>query len=158
MKTIADPEPPADFALSTDQLAYIILTARGYDALVDSSDPDEGSNAADDRAVDALEDTPDNPIGRELRAAISSLNVEAQIDLVALAWIGRGDFDDWAEARLTARDGRRDGPTARYLMGLPLLGDYLENGAETIGLSLEAEEQTGLHHPATEQPSEEDRD
>jgi hypothetical protein len=43
-------------------------------------------------------------------------------------------------------------------MGMPLLGDYLANGAEAIGLSLEVEEQTGLHHPATEQPAEDDRD
>lgn len=158
MKTIADPETPAGFMLSRDQLAYIVLTARAYDGLVSPSDPNEGSNASDDRAIDAWEDTPDNPVGKELREAIRSLNVEAQIDLVALVWLGRGDFEDWAEARLTARDARRDGPTARYLMGLPLLAEYIEGGAEAIGINLEQEEQIGLHHPVTERPAEEDRD
>lgn len=157
MKTIADPETPADFNLSRDQLAYIVLTARGYGALVAPTDPDEGSNASDDRAIDVLEDTPDNPIGKELRAAIASLNVEAQINLVALAWLGRGDFEHWLEAKRSAQDARRDGPTTRYLMTMPLLAEYIESGAEAIGVNLEAEEQLGLHHPATEQPAEDDR-
>ena len=85
MKTIADPETPADFNLSRDQLAYIVLTARGYGALVAPTDPDEGSNASDDRAIDVLEDTPDNPIGKELRAAIATLNVEAEAEQAATA-------------------------------------------------------------------------
>lgn len=158
MKTIADPDIPADFALSAEQLAYIVVAARAYDALVPPVDPDDGSNAADDRAVDVLEDTADNPIGRELRAAIISLNLEARIDLVAVAWIGRGDFDDWREARLAARDGRRDGPTARYLMSMPLLAEYLEAGAEALGVSLGDEERAQLHHPAIDEPAENDRD
>jgi hypothetical protein len=48
---------------------------------------------------------------------------------VALAWIGRGDYTgrDWREAVTTAR-GRRTTRTSRYLLGMPLLSDYLDEG------------------------------
>jgi len=49
--------------------------------------------------------------------------------LVALAWVGRGTYskEEWREAIATARSehSRR---TAEYLLGMPLLGDYLEDG------------------------------
>ncbi len=56
---------------------------------------------------------------------------------MALAWVGRGTYelDDWHEALDTARNehGKR---TAEYLMGLPLLGDYLEEGLAAFGESI----------------------
>lgn len=155
----AFPDAP-DIGIPRDTLAFIVLKARAWDAEVDEVDPDEGSNAADDRAVDALEGGPDNPTGRELRAAIAGLSDDARCALVALAWLGRGDFaaGEWEEALGAAREAARDGPTSRYLMGLPLLGDLLEEGAGMLGVSLTREEQIGMHNPVTEQPSEDDRD
>jgi len=152
-----DPGPDS-IGLARDTLAYIVLKARAFDAEVDAVDPDDGSNAADDGMVDALEAGRDNPTGAELRAAIASLDDEARLALVALAWVGRGDFDadEWDDA-LKAAAGARDGPTSRYLMGMPLLGDLLEQGADALGLDLTGEEQVGLHHPATERPAEDDR-
>ena len=65
----------------------------------------------------------------ELLGAIRSLNDDERIKLVALAWLGRGtyDIDEWKEAVATAKTehSRR---TAEYLLNLPLLGDYLEDG------------------------------
>jgi Protein of unknown function (DUF3775) len=129
------PVPPMD--ISPETLAYLVLKARAFDAQAGVSDPDESSNASDDRAVSVLEGQTGDPTSAELRAAIASLSEDAQVELVALVWIGRGDFDgaEWDEAKALARERRR-GPTARYLMGLPLLGDYLEEGAAAIGLNL----------------------
>ena len=57
------------------------------------------------------------------------MNDEQRARLVALAWLGRGTYDmgEWKEAIATAKSehGRR---AAEYLLGLPLLGDYLEDG------------------------------
>lgn len=142
------PEPPEDFPIDRETLAFIVLKARAFDALVASDDPTDASDAADDRFVDALEDERDNPVGRELRAKIAGLNDDAKAALVALTWIGRGDYDasDWRDAVSTARQ-RADGSTARYLSGIPLLGDLIADGADAIGISLSGDETIGLHDP-----------
>jgi hypothetical protein len=149
---------PDSIGIARDTLAYIVLKARAYDAEVAAVDPDDSSNDADDRAVDILEEGRNSPNGAELRAAIASLDQDARTALVALTWVGRGDFDaeDWEEA-LAAAAASRDGPTSRYLMGMPLLGDLLEQGADALGIDLTREEQIGMHNPITEQPAEEDR-
>ena len=141
-------EPPADFALDQRTLAYIALKAKAFDALVAPDDPSDASDAVDDGFVDALEDEPDNPSQRELTAAIAGLDSDAKATLVALTWLGRGDYEaeDWAEALATARE-RAQGPTTRYLMGMALLGDYLEEGADKLGINLEEDEAEGLIDP-----------
>ena len=151
---------PTEIGIARDTLAFIVLKARAFDAEVDAVDPDEGSNATDDRNVDVLESGADNPTGRELRGAIAGLNDDARRALVALAWLGRGDYgaDDWSNALEAARAAAHDGPTSRYLMGLPLLGDMLEEGADMLGVSLTREEQMGMHNPMTEEPAENDRE
>jgi hypothetical protein len=148
MATREIPEPPADFALDRETLVYIALKAKAFDGLVASDDPSDGSNSADDRSMDALEDESDNPVQRELQVAIRQLSEDAKATLVALAWVGRGDYDasEWQDALVTARE-RGEASTARYLMGLPLLGDYLEDGADELGISLAADEAIGLGDP-----------
>lgn len=156
---IRDPfDGPEEIGLARDQLAFIVLKARAFDAETDAVDPDDGSNDADDRFVDVLESSRDNPNARELRAAIVALDDDGKAALVALAWLGRGDFEasEWTEAQATARE-RHNGATARYLMGLPLLGDLIEEGADKLGINITEDEQLGMHHPATEEPSEDDR-
>jgi hypothetical protein len=140
------PEPPDDLGIDRETLAYVVLKARAYDVLVPPDDPDDASDAGDDRFVDALEDEPDNPAGQELRAAIASLDVDARAALVALTWLGRGDYDDWDEAISAARE-RAEGPASRYLMGIPLLGDLIEDGADKLGINLIVEEEDGLGDP-----------
>ena len=53
-------------------------------------------------------------------------------------WLGRGDFDaeSWPDALRQARD-TMSGTEADYLLGTPLLADYLAEGANALGLSLE---------------------
>lgn len=57
--------------------------------------------------------------------------------MLALLWLGRGDYDaqSWAEALLQARETRTT-TEADYLLGTPLLADYLEEGVAALGLSL----------------------
>jgi hypothetical protein len=70
----------------------------------------------------------------ELRELINDLNIDEAAELVALAWVGRGDYDasEWAEAVSEARR-RGNSRTAKYLLGMPMLGDWLEEGLEAIG-------------------------
>jgi hypothetical protein len=148
MTTREDPDPPADFDIDRETLAYIVLKAKAFDALVAPDDTSDASDPADDRFVDALEDEADNPAQQELRAAFVGLDVDAKTTLVALAWLGRGDFEpsEWREA-LSAARARSEGSAARYLMGMPLLGDYLAAGADALGINLTVEESAGLGEP-----------
>ena len=122
------PQEPA-LNLPLDKVGFIILKAREYDVKESDSDPNEGSNAIDDGQTDVLNDGHDDPVREELLGAIRSLNDDERIRLVALAWLGRGTYskEEWREAIETARSehSRR---TAEYLLGMPLLGDYLEDG------------------------------
>ena len=143
-----EPEPPEDFPVDRETLAFIILKAQAFDALVAPDDVSDASDPADDRFVDALEDEPDNPVGRELRAKIAGLNDDAKAALVALTWIGRGDYEaaEWEDAFTAARE-RSEAPTTRYLMGIPLLGDLLAEGANALGINVTDEEVAGLQNP-----------
>lgn len=136
-----DIERPESLDLSTETLAYLVLKARTFDTQTPPADSNEASNAADDRGVAILESMRDDATAAELRAAIVRLSAEQQISLVALVWIGRGDFeaDEWEDAKVLARQ-RHQTSTARYLMGMPLLGDYIEEGAAVLGLNLTEDE------------------
>jgi len=87
--------------ITPDTAFSIVLKARQFDAKVEQTDPDSGSNPSDDNSVDALEFGPADDTLHELNSAISDLNDDEQRDLIALIWLGRGDFalGQWAEAR-----------------------------------------------------------
>jgi hypothetical protein len=125
-------EAPA-LQINPEKVRHIITEARLFDAKEEVSDPDSGSNAADDGVRDILEDRADDATFQELSEFIRSLDEDEQIDLVALAWLGRGTYElsEWDEARSEAR-AAHNARTAEYLTGLPLLGDYLEEGLATI--------------------------
>lgn len=129
-----------NLSVPRETLVYIIEKARAFDAAVPPVLIEDGSNPIDDEAGDTsiLEDRPDNPTAQELQEALTSLNDDQRNEMVALIWVGRGDFtsDEWNEATDTARE-RHNGKEAHYLMGTPLLADYLEEGAAQLGYSRE---------------------
>ncbi len=116
-----------------EQLAYIIEKAREYDAETAPVDSNSGSNASDDNEVAILEATADNPTRQELAAALDALNEDQKIEILALTWLGRGDFDrgEWREARAQAGEIHNATET-EYLIGTPLLADYLEDAIASL--------------------------
>ncbi len=94
----------------------------------DRDDDDDGLDAEDDENMD--EDA--------LRAFIADLNEDEQASLIALAWVGRGDYGaaEFEEARTLAKERNIRDP-ADYLLGIDMLGDMLEEGLAELGLSLE---------------------
>ena len=72
----------------------------------------------------------------EIKEVIDGLDVDEQSALVALTWVGRGDFaaGEWSEAFSTALE-RHNEHTAEYLLGIPLLADLLQTGLDEMGLS-----------------------
>lgn len=135
----ADPDTP-EIALEIDPstVAFLIAKARAFDAKVAPADRDEVSQPGEDEDHDALEDYGDDPVADEIREVIDDLNVDAQVELVAMTWLGRGDYavEEWEEALEAARE-RRVGSTSKYLLGMPLLGDMLEEGFVALGYAME---------------------
>ena len=131
--------------IAPEKVAHIIVKAREYDSKVAAWDDTPRSGDAEENPSSILEDFADDPTRAELAAFINQLNVDEQVHLVALAWIGRGTFsaDEFDEAVQTARDERVN-TTSGYLLGIPLLADYLEEGLERLGISVEDAESSVL--------------
>ena len=129
---------PDRLTISPEKVFFVIVKAREFDAKDEVTDPDPGSNPSDDKDAAILEDHSDDPVVEELTSLINSLSEDEQIDLVALTWLGRDDYsaEDWTEVRAEAARAHNN-RTARYLLGIPLLGDFLEEGLSQLGYSCE---------------------
>jgi hypothetical protein len=106
----------------------VIIKARELESEDEGVEAD-ASNPADDKFVSVLTEEAYSTIRQELVAFIDAMDEDEQCELVALAWVGRGDFsaEEWTNAVAQARE-RRKGPTSEYLLGIPLLASYLESG------------------------------
>ncbi|HLU91919.1 MAG TPA: DUF3775 domain-containing protein [Pedomonas sp.] len=129
-------ERPATL-ISTEKVCFLIIKAREYMGKDVVTIPDPGSNASDDAMTSVLEDHSDDPSEQELADFIENLNDDEKFDLVALAWLGRGDdtADNWSRLRTEALTASHTASTAEYLMGMPMLPDYLEEALSQFGLS-----------------------
>ena len=129
---------PVELNISPEKVCYVISKAREFDVKVEPVEPEMEAGSIDAGNQDVLEDYPGDPTAAELREAIDDLNDDEVVDLIALAWVGRGDYEreEWQDARVLARERHRD-HSAGYLMGMPTLGDYLEEGLATLGYSCE---------------------
>lgn len=127
-------------AINPEKVRHVITEARRFDVKEEDSDPDSGSNAADDNMADVLEDTADDATQQELAEYIRALDEDEQIELVALAWLGRGTYglEEWEDALAEAQRAHNK-RTAEYLFSLPMLGDYLEEGLSIMEAAEEVE-------------------
>ena len=121
-----------------EKLAYIVTKAREFDAEVPPVDEDSGSNPSDDAERDVLEFGANNPTHQELTDAIDSLSDRERVELLALTWLGRGDYtkEEWRDV-LEEAHRVHDERETQYLVGTPLLADYLEEALSQLGYSLE---------------------
>ena len=121
-------------SINREIVCRIILKARAINAKTQVVEPNPGSNAAEDEMLEVLEGYEDDETYNDLAEFIDNLNVDEQAELITLAWIGRGSYakEEWEEALAEAQAQRSD-RTAAYLLGMPLLGDYLADGLAEFG-------------------------
>jgi hypothetical protein len=124
--------------ISPAKVAHVIVRARELDAKVDAWTEPGSTGAFEDDADAILENHSSDATQNEVAEFIAGLNIDEQINLVALAWVGRGTYspDEFSDAVEMARD-ERSSPTEQYLLGIPLLADYLEEGLEKLGYNIE---------------------
>ena len=129
-----------DLSIPTDKLCFIIAKAREFDVKDVVTDPGDSSNATDDGMLSVLEDHRDDPVVQEISAVIFAMSEDERVDLVTLAWLGRGDgaLGDWSELRSEAARAHNK-RTASYLLGMPQLADFLEEAISQFGISCDEE-------------------
>ena len=108
-----------ELTLSPDTIRMLAQKARAASTALD--------DAYEDRGEAEVEFDPD--------LLTDDLNIDEAAELVALVWLGRGDFDaaDYTQAVDEARD-RAFAATSTYLLRMPMLADHLEGGLEALGL------------------------
>jgi len=125
--------------IDPDTVCFIIAKAREFQAkegvVIPEDIPDSPS---DNWALQILADHDDDHTLAEVQGAINDLDDDALVELVALMWLGRGDYtiDEWEAAVADAGDERSD-HTAKYLLAHPQVSFYLEEGLVAHGLSCE---------------------
>jgi len=124
--------------VSPEKVCFVIAKARAFDVQEAADEEDSGSNASDDDFRSVLVESADDPTYSEVKAFIDALNEDEQAELVALAWLGREDYavSEWEQAVADATD-RHTGVSSDYLLGMPLLADYLEAGLSQFEMSCE---------------------
>lgn len=133
-----------DLSISPETIRLVIDKARTVSAEMTDTFEDGGEHDTEfdpdtlerSHAHDGLEEEEEaNLTEEELKELIDDLNVDEAADLVAITWLGRGDFEaaEFDQARREAQD-RAEGPTAAYLMAMPLLAEHLEAGLDALEL------------------------
>lgn len=121
--------------LNPDTVRFIADKAREFQA-GDSVNLPEAPVALeiDEWGEQVLAEHAENFTYRELASTIDDLEPDQQVSLVALMWLGRGDFtlDEWPQALVRAGE-EHNARTAQYLIATPLLSNYLEEGLALHG-------------------------
>lgn len=143
MPTLDQPKSTAEegsptLTISPEKVCFVIIKAREFDVKDAVTEPDPGSNPSDDNDAAILEDHEDDPVVEELTSFINSLSEDEQIDLVALTWLGRDDYtaSDWDSVRGEAARAHNE-RTVEYLLGIPQVSDFFEEGLSMLGHSCE---------------------
>jgi len=131
-------EEEPTLGVSPEKICNLIARARAFHAKEEVVIPEQPSSPTDNWALQVLADHKDDPSYQELRYLIGGMDEEEQTNLVALMWLGRGDYseDEWNEALDDAR-GRLSDHTAEYVIATPLVADYLEEGLSALGYTCE---------------------
>ena len=123
--------------INPEKICFIILKSREL-AMEDTDIEADASNETDDGFSSILTHDGQAPTEAELLGFIDAMDEDEQNAVVAMMWIGRGDYEsaDWQLAAAEAR-ARRSGSVSKYLLGTPLLSDYLETALAEFGESCE---------------------
>ncbi|MEJ2652338.1 MAG: DUF3775 domain-containing protein [Gammaproteobacteria bacterium] len=125
--------------LNPETVCFLIDKAKEFHAKEEVVIPDEPLSPSEDWARQVLADHDDDLSYQEFKAAVDDLEPDQQATVVALMWLGRGDYskDQWEDACADAK-ARWTPRTAEYLLARPLVANYLEEGLFQLGYSCEA--------------------
>ncbi|WP_250461196.1 DUF3775 domain-containing protein [Microbulbifer litoralis] len=124
--------------VSSENVCRLVYLAREFHAQEQVSIPEDPDNPSGDWAVQILASHAEDESFQVFKAIVEDLEPDQQQEVVALLWLGRGDYskEEWRDALQLAADSWNT-RTAEYLIAHPLLADYLEQGLELFDLRCE---------------------
>ena len=125
--------------INAERLSLLITLAREYDEDVPSDDDEDDENHVGEAIDEELVEEHEYDLAyQELKGALESLSRDELNCVVALVWLGRGTYDqDEFEDALSEASELDPARIPDYLIGTPLLPEYLEEGMTKMGLELE---------------------
>jgi Protein of unknown function (DUF3775) len=127
-----------ELEINSDTVCFLIAKAREFHAKEEVVLPDIPDSPSEDWALQVLADHADDATYQEFRNTVNDLEPDQQQQLVALLWLGRGEYelDEWDDVLTEARRSWTK-RTAEYLIAHPLLADFLDDALEQFGYSCE---------------------
>lgn len=126
----AEQDPIIELRVPVDTVRALIDLARDFQGKAASTLFDDEEADPDEIELDVIEDRGSDPAELEFQTLIEDLSEDAQADLVALMWLGRGD-GDWPDLQIMAAE-RRETPAFSYLGATPLVAEYLAAGLSAL--------------------------
>ena len=125
--------------LNREIIQEIIEHAREFQAKEGVVFPENPEELSEDDFMQILADHENDLTYTEVKQVINGLEKDQQIMLVAIMYLGRGDFslEEWEDCVAEASNGWTS-HTAEYLLSKPQIADFLENGLELLGYESEA--------------------
>lgn len=127
--------------INSETICFIITKAREFQAKEEIVIPEVPLSPSENWAMQILADHGDDPCAREVTETVKDLEPDQQAELVALMWLGRGDYDlsEWDTAVKDATESMDDiTDPGSYLLTHPMVADFLLDGLDQHGLSCEA--------------------
>lgn len=126
------------FNLSNEIVCQIITKAKEIGVARDLYLPGDPESPELEGAIDVLAEDKNDLTRAELRDTINQLEPDQQEELIALMFIGGGDFEK--EEWLSALSEARKIPVkkrADFLLSKPMLADFLQDGLAAFGFACE---------------------
>jgi hypothetical protein len=125
--------------INPEIVCLLIDKLREFHAKEEVTIPEVPGSPSDDWARQVLADHADDSCYQEIVDTVHDLEPIQQVNLVALLWLGRGDYDieEWDEVVAEAK-AQWTPRTAEYLAATPLVADYLEEALGMHGHSCQA--------------------
>jgi hypothetical protein len=118
-----------------ETLSSLVALAREFQAKEEVCIPQDQDSPSEDWALQVLADHGNDYSVGEFRSIVSDFSERQRAELVALMWLGRGDFsvEEWEQAVDEAL-GDFSVRAAEYVLAHPMVSDDLQEGMIALGL------------------------
>jgi hypothetical protein len=122
--------------IALDSICALIEMAREFQSKEQVVLPDDPSSPTEEWALQVLADHSEDYSVQAMTEAIGEMSQRQRAELVALMWLGRGDYEveEWDSAVNDAL-GDYSMKAASYLLAHPMVSDNLEEGLLALGYS-----------------------